>query len=197
MHFWEIPGRLLLVFAVGVHGVAIRPCCDACVGLALASVTMWVMSPSLWDTIPPPWAAQFLQPSVPSKQLGVPAASWAPAAAETPESWEFLTPSRLGQTHQPWRWQNSLGDRTPELQLLSQNTSVISFFTPKGRAFVTSWVANKQVQVPGAVSCPRALSVTGVWFSTKCSSGGFAQGGAEKEIQNKEQAHIQSTALQL
>lgn len=67
--------------------------------------------------------------------------------------------------------------------------------SPQKEEFVTSWVANKQVQVPG-LSCPRALSVTGIWFSTKYRRG-FAQGVAEKEIQNKEQAHVHSMSLQL
>lgn len=95
----------------------------------------------------------------------------------------------LALRHQAGWGQNSVRNTTPDLQLLSQNISVISFLTPKGREFVTSWVANKQVQVPRAVSCPRALLVAGTWFSTKYSSG-FAQGVAEKEIQNKEQACI-------
>lgn len=196
---WESPGRLLLVFAVVVHGVTIRLSCNECGGLALASITMWAGDPPASGTRhqcwvhSPPWTTQFLLLHCPSSRCLLSHR----CSGDTRNAESILKPSRL-VTDSPAMEVTLL---EIELQMSSQIICVISL-AHKGSEFSNILSSRKTSIGARTMPCLGGALVSGsdrhfgIEFSTKYS-GGFGQGVAGKEIRNKEQAHIQSTSLQL
>lgn len=182
MHFvWESPGRLLLAFAVDVRGVS---CQHHHVGWGCPN--QWYTLPAL-GPLPHHGLLSSSKSTIPRRHL-------ATAAAENTRNAEsILTPSRLVMN--PPAAEVTLLER--ELQSFGCLCKISMSFPSsptKEESLVTSWAADKQVQVLSTVPLPRRSF--GIWFSTK-HSGGSAQGVAGKEIRNKQRAHTQSTSLQL
>lgn len=188
---WESPGRLLLVFAVGLHVVTVRLSCDVCVVLALANITVWAGDAPTGGTRCQCWVhcptGDRSVPPIPLSQADI----WPVQQQVPPEP-------QLQRRHQKLREHpdisshggDSSGDRTPELQPSSQKYVSFPSSPTKERSLVTSWAEDKQVQVLSTVPCPGGTSLcasdrrSGIWFSTKYS-GGLAQGVAGKEMRNR------------